>query len=71
VGKEAIADLDPEAVARAALERLKNRIAEFDTWRPFRSRVMVFKVTEVGDYDQLARVREWAVVEDDPMATPP
>jgi ATP-dependent helicase/nuclease subunit B len=71
VGKEAIADLDPEAVARAALERLKNRIAEFDAWRPFRSRVMVFKVTDVGDYDQLARVREWAVVEDDPMATPP
>jgi len=69
-GKELIADLDPDAVAAAALAALKDRVRQFDGGRPFLSRVRVFSVADIGDYDGLARVREWAIVEDDPMAPP-
>lgn len=69
-GKAEIAKLDAGAVAEAAFTRLKARIAQFDERYPYKSRVMTFTEREVGDYDQLARVREWAIVEDDPFVAP-
>ncbi|MBV9550712.1 MAG: double-strand break repair protein AddB, partial [Alphaproteobacteria bacterium] len=44
-----------------ALARLKQRVAHFDEQRtPYYPRVMPFRAGSVGDYDHLARVREWS-----------
>jgi ATP-dependent helicase/nuclease subunit B len=45
-----------------ALRRLRERIAEFaDPDKPYRPRVKPYRVDMPGDYDHLARVREWSL----------
>jgi ATP-dependent helicase/nuclease subunit B len=66
-GETVVAKVDANAIAHEAMARLRRRIAQFDAGYPYRSRVMTFNEREIGDYDQLARVREWAIVEDDPF----
>lgn len=47
--------------AQETLEGLKRRIAEYDNPEtPYRSRTRIEKVSEVRDFDRLARVKEWA-----------
>jgi ATP-dependent helicase/nuclease subunit B len=51
----------PDLIAKAVAQ-LTARIAWFDqTATPYRSRVRPFSITSEGDYDHLARVREWSV----------
>ncbi len=51
----------PELIAKAVAQ-LVVRIAWFDNAAtPYRSRVRPFSVSSEGDYDHLARVREWSV----------
>jgi ATP-dependent helicase/nuclease subunit B len=51
----------PELIARA-VSQLAARIAWFDDpATPYRSRVRPFSLSSEGDYDHLARVREWSV----------
>ncbi len=55
--KEDPADLAPEAVAR-----LSGRIARFDdVTTPYLPRVLPYRADISGDYDHLARVREWSL----------
>jgi ATP-dependent helicase/nuclease subunit B len=52
---------DANALAMKALARLVARVARYDDpAQPYRSREMPFLLGEVGDYDHLARVREWS-----------
>ncbi len=45
-----------------ALARLKQRIAFFDDpSTPYHSRVRPYRAGVAGDYDHLARVREWSL----------
>jgi ATP-dependent helicase/nuclease subunit B len=49
-------------LAEEAHARLKAHIARFhDPATPYPSRVMPYRTDSTGDYDHLARVREWAV----------
>ncbi len=58
--------LDVPEVARDAWEGLQNLIADYDQpEKPYMSRLRPMKQREVGDYDHLARVREWMSAEDD------
>jgi len=51
----------PELIAKA-VSQLSARIARFDDpATPYRARVRPFSTTSEGDYDHLARVREWSV----------
>ena len=53
---------DPMPLSEDAYARLVGRIARFDDVdTPYLSRVIVEKVRYEGDYDHLARVREWSV----------
>jgi ATP-dependent helicase/nuclease subunit B len=53
---------DPMPLSEDAYARLAGRIARFDEAdTPYLSRVIVEKVRYEGDYDHLARVREWSV----------
>lgn len=53
---------DMEELVREAAERLAGRVAAFDHEdTPYLPRVMPFSKDSVGDYDHLARVREWSV----------
>ena len=53
---------DPDALARETAELLAKRIAEFDLKTTgYESRVAPFRSDIAGDYDHLARVREWSV----------
>ena len=48
-------------LAQQAAERLTRRIAQFDQKSTgYESRVAPFRVDVAGDYDHLARVREWS-----------
>jgi ATP-dependent helicase/nuclease subunit B len=62
----AVGDSSPDDLADRALGMLKQLIAAFDdeAW-PYRSRArpMMERGRYLGDYDHLARVREWALVE--------
>jgi ATP-dependent helicase/nuclease subunit B len=50
------------ALVDEALNRLKQRIAEFaDPDKPYRPRVKPYRTDVSGDYDHLARVREWSL----------
>jgi ATP-dependent helicase/nuclease subunit B len=52
---------DGAALAAEALARLKQRVTRFDdAHTPYPPRVMPFRVDSRGDYDHLARVREWS-----------
>jgi ATP-dependent helicase/nuclease subunit B len=65
-GKEIVSNVDAGAKAQEALERLTARILRYDQPdQPYLSRQMPFKLSEVRDYDHLARVREWLRAGDD------
>jgi len=50
-----------DALAAEAVEKLMGRIAWFDEeMTPYRSRVRPWRADIAGDYDHLARVREWS-----------
>ena len=52
---------DGAARGAAALARLKQRVARYDERATaYHPRVIPFRVDSVGDYDHLARVREWS-----------
>ena len=61
-GKYCTIDGDASVLARDAAERLAQRIAQFDDRNTgYESRVAPFRSVITGDYDHLARVREWSV----------
>lgn len=63
-GEEITYDLQSEAVAIAALDGLKAYVAAFDRLEtPYRSRLRVQYLRYAGDYDHLARSKEWRVAE--------
>ena len=65
-GEALVAQLDANAVAAKALDRLKEQIARYnDQAQAYRSRVAPLYVTDEGDYDHLSRVREWMRAEED------
>lgn len=50
-----------DAIGARALEHLERLIARYDdAAMPYRSRVMIERQNDVGDYDHLARVKEWS-----------
>jgi ATP-dependent helicase/nuclease subunit B len=52
---------DAATLALAAAEKLRQRIVWFDSEEtPYLSRVRPYRTDSVGDYDHLARVREWS-----------
>ncbi len=52
---------DTAALAQEAVEQLQRRIAWFrEEATPYRPRVRPFRTDIAGDYDHLARVREWS-----------
>jgi ATP-dependent helicase/nuclease subunit B len=54
--------VDAHAIAAEAAQRLADRIAFFDDeTTPYHSRVRPYRAGVAGDYDHLARVREWAL----------
>ena len=56
-------DADAHVLAEEALAKLVRRVAEFtDRNTPYPSRVIPFRSDIEGDYDHLARVREWSVI---------
>jgi ATP-dependent helicase/nuclease subunit B len=60
------AALTPDMLAAAASEGLRRRIAQFDQPRTaYLSRPRPQWIAREGDYDHLARVREWSQIEDD------
>ena len=61
-GKYCYIDGDAAVLARDAAGRLSQRIAQFDDKHTgYESRVAPFRSDIAGDYDHLARVREWSV----------
>jgi len=62
-GELRVVNADAHALAAEALAKLVQRIAEFaQTETPYASRVRPFRADIEGDYDHLARVREWSVI---------
>ena len=60
---QARADDDPATHVERALEGLRKRIADFDRIeRGYPSRPFVQWLDWEGDYDHLARVREWSTI---------
>ena len=60
---------ESEDLAAEALDGLRRRIAWFDDpTTPYASRPVPAFASDFGDYDQLARVWEWAVIGDDEEA---
>ncbi|HWA90620.1 MAG TPA: double-strand break repair protein AddB [Rhizomicrobium sp.] len=54
--------VDAHALAAEAAEKVAQRIAFFDDeTTPYHSRVRPFRADLAGDYDHLARVREWSL----------
>ena len=54
--------VDVGAITTEVIEKLSGRIAFFDDeTTPYRSRVKPFSAEPDGDYDHLARVREWSL----------
>jgi ATP-dependent helicase/nuclease subunit B len=54
--------VDAHAIAAEAVEKLTQRIAFFDDPEtPYHSRVRPYRAGVAGDYDHLARVREWSL----------
>jgi len=61
-GKYCTIDADAVALAQEAEQRLARRIADFDRAATgYASRVAPFRSDVAGDYDHLARVREWSI----------
>lgn len=64
-GRECIAEPDANQLAAAARRLLENLVTRYENpEEPYRSRVAPFRLRETGDYDHLARVREWWDSED-------
>ena len=60
-GKLSSIDKDVAALVREVSQRLARRIAEFgDAAMGYAARVLPFRADVAGDYDHLARVREWS-----------
>ncbi len=54
--------VDAQAITAEAVDKLTQRIAFFDDeTTPYRSRVKPYRTDIFGDYDHLARVREWSL----------
>jgi ATP-dependent helicase/nuclease subunit B len=65
-GAEKIAKVEATAKAGEALAHLAALVFRYDDpSQGYRSREMPFSVTDVGDYDHLARVREWSRGDED------
>ncbi len=65
-GKETAVRGDPAELARAALEGLERLIASFDDpATPYLARPRPDKALRYGDYDHLARVKEWSSAAED------
>jgi ATP-dependent helicase/nuclease subunit B len=65
-GKESGVAEDVETLAADALAGLKNRVADFDEVKtPYLSRPIPMFARRFGDYDHLARVKEWMAGDDD------
>ena len=62
-GRELIFDKDATEKAEEALTRLMQRIARYDDEaQPYRSRETMERLSDISDYDHLARVREWSLI---------
>ena len=60
-GESRVLDKDIEALAQHSLDGLRGRIAAYDDpATPYLSRPRPMFLSHVGDYDHLARVKEWA-----------
>jgi len=60
-GKLTVIDGDAEVLATQAAEKLAKRILQFcDPAQGYAPRVAPFHSNIAGDYDHLARVREWS-----------
>ena len=60
-GEEKILKLDVAEVVAEALDGLQRRVAEFDLEQtPYRSRPRPMFASRFGNYDHLARVKEWS-----------
>jgi len=63
-GEECVVNLNANSLAMDAIARLTARVARYDDpAQPYLSRVMPFRRSDEGDYDHLARVREWTLEE--------
>ena len=61
-GLECVVNVNAETTAQEALHKLCERVRRFDDPRtPYTSRDAPYRATDIGDYDHLARVREWSV----------
>ncbi|MHA1598930.1 MAG: double-strand break repair protein AddB, partial [Alphaproteobacteria bacterium] len=59
-GKRRSQTTDVEDIATDAIDGLKQRIADFDDEKtPYLSRIKPMFLTRPGDYDHLARIKEW------------
>ncbi len=59
-GRDCPADVDAQAKALEARDKLILRVARYDNAaQPYVSRAMPFRLTDESDYDHLARVAEW------------
>ena len=59
-GREFIAEVDANESAQDARRLLEKLVRRYENpAEPYRSRVAPFRIGEAGDYDHLARVREW------------
>jgi ATP-dependent helicase/nuclease subunit B len=62
-GRELTYAKDATAKSDEALLRLQQRILRYDAEaQPYRSREMMERLSDVSDYDHLARVREWSLI---------
>lgn len=65
-GRECIAEPDANELAKEARRLLEQLVRRYENpAEPYRSRVAPFRMTDAGDYDHLARVREWWESEED------
>ena len=57
-----MAKVNANVLAEEVVRRMTARVARFDDpAQPYRSREMPFRLSDKGDYDHLARVREWSL----------
>ena len=65
-GEAAVAKLDANQLAAGTLERLSRHIERYaNAVQGYRSREMPYRMSDAGDYDHLARVREWSLAVED------
>ncbi|MGH6888176.1 MAG: double-strand break repair protein AddB [Rhizomicrobium sp.] len=61
-GETHVVDADAQALSEESLAKLAQRIADFDREEtPYFSHVAPYRTDSTGDYDHLARVREWVL----------